>query len=495
MLVLASTSFHANAFSAVAFSQSANRVGASMDAPSEQQAREAAIGNCKQNGGGSDCQVFKLSAETGWAAVFMTCGQTCGVTAVTGRQSEKLAQADAKRDCESYYKNPCQLISKWQESIGGGKVETQSIEAQSEKSENNRGQRPITPATQQRESTYNNKPGHAEIVLSGEKYSLLVKKPPFTTGPLGFANSREETVNRGKNDVFVDSSTRFIARFPNYGSGVSYFVKIRDSVKANGVVVSSGDDLAKEMIESSGFEFSNAQKLDVTQPAIPGAKAVGYSARGVPYGDVMHGMKAVYVYSVTLPEKRTAYALMASVLTPIDNDILKKSNYNLDPKEIPAAYDVAFSDIARVMDGQKDKNKIFQVSEQGIAEAVVYGKGVEYWRKKFKDSVIHQKAGAVACQYNSFPEKRKITAALPLLVCKMYLSYKDESDDVKVKFSEAEEYIQLVDPKQNLTRSQEALDFLSGSEKTQMKNDLLQSVELAGAAMKWLMKNIELSQN
>lgn len=490
-MLLTAASFQVNAFSAVAFSQSANRVGAAMDATSEQQARDAAIGNCKQNGGGSDCQVFKLTAETGWAAVFMTCGQTCGVTAVTGRQSQKQAQADAKRDCESHYNNPCQLVSQWEESVGRGKVDTPSIVAKPEKA----GAKNTNEATPQREPNNAQQVGQTKTVLPGEKYSLIVNKPPFTTGPLGFANSREITINSGRNDVFAESSTRFIARFPHYGSGVSYFIKMKDSVKANGVVVTSATDLAKELIENSGFKFSESTKLDVQQPTIPGAEAIGYFSRGIPYNNEMHGMKAVYVYSVILPGKRTAYALMTSLLTPIDNEILKKGNFHFDPKNLTNAYDAAFMDIMSIMDDRKDKNKDFQINEDGIAEAAVYGKGVKYWEKKFSDSIIYQRTGAVACQNDSFPRKREISDALPFLVCRTYLSYGKGWENVIVKSSEAEEYIQLIDPKQKLNRSQEALDFLSGSDKTQVKNDLVQSVELAGAAIKWLMNNVELRQN
>ena len=106
---------NAQAFTAVAYSNSASRVGASMNAPSKEAAMAAAVENCKTNGGGSDCKVFKVTEERGFAAIFMTCANGCGVTAVTGGASKELARANAKRDCENYYKSSCQLVSELEE--------------------------------------------------------------------------------------------------------------------------------------------------------------------------------------------------------------------------------------------------------------------------------------------------------------------------------------------------------------------------------------------
>lgn len=481
----------AQAYTAVAFSSSTNKFGGAKNAITKAEAMTEAVANCKRNSGGDDCQVFKVSDKTGFSSIHMACaGGGCGVTATTGRATQEEAHTLAKQDCEKQFGVKCKPVAEWEEKIGSGKADTPSVVAKPEKAE----AKNTNEATPQREPNNAEQVGQTKTVLPGEKYSLIVNKPPFTTGPIGFANSRKTTVNSGRNDVFAGSSTRFIARFPHYGSGVSYFITMKDSVKTNGVIVTSAADLAKELIENSGFKFSEATKLDVQQPTIPGAEAIGYFSRGIPYNNEMHGMKAVYVYSVILPGKRTAYALMTSLLTPIDNEILKKGNFNFDPKNITNAYDAAFMDIMSIMDDRKDKNKDFQINDDGIAEAAVYGKGVKYWEKKFSDSIIYQRTGAVACQDGSFPKKREISDALPFLVCRTYLSYGKGWENVIVKSSEAEEYIQLIDPKQNLSRSQEALDFLSGSDKTQIKNDLVQSVELAGAAMKWLMKNVELRQ-
>lgn len=480
LLLLSATPCVVNAFTAIAWSQSGQKGGSVKNAPTKEAAISAAIADCKKSGGGSDCQVFKVTDEPGFVALYATCAKTCGVTAVTGRATAEQARADGKRECEAYYGASCQLAQEWEEVVG-----------------NNVGNFASPSQLSSQSKTYSQKNsskiGQNGIALPGEKYLLLVNKPPFSTGPFGFGNS--PNISTGRNDQFTESSARFIARFENYGSGVSYFVKIKDSIKTIGKVGTTGVEFAKQIFETSGLKFSNATPLDVPQPEIPGAMATAYFASGIPFDNVMHGQKAVYVYSVILPEKGTAYALMTSVLTPINNDVLKKANFKFDPKNISAAYSAAFSDIMTVTDGRKDKTKDFQVNIDGISEAVVYGKGAKYWEKKFSDNILYQKAGAVACQDGSFPEKRKISDMLPLLVCQMYLLKGGGLDNSIEKYSEAEEYVQLIDEKQNLARSQEALDFLSGTDKTQIKNDLTQSVELAGAAMKWLMKNVELQQS
>lgn len=480
LFILGATPCVVNAFTAIAWSQSGQRDGWVKNAPTMETAISAATADCKKNGGGTDCQVFKVTDEPGFVALYATCSKTCGVTAVTGRPTAKQARTDGKQKCEAYYQASCQLVQEWEEVVG-----------------NNVGNLAKSSQLSSESKTYSQKNsskiGQNGIALPGEKYLLLVNKPPFSAGPFGYSNS--PNISIGRNDSFAESSARFITRFENYGSGVSYFIKIKDSIKTNGKVGTTGVDFAKQIFETSGLKFSNATPLDVPQPEIPGAMASAYFASGIPFDNVMHGQKAVYVYSVILPEKGTAYALMTSVLTPINNDVLKKANYKFDPKNISVAYSAAFADIMTVMDGQKDKTKDFQVNMEGISEAVVYGKGAKYWEKKFSDNILYQKAGAVACQNGSFPEKRKISYGLPLLVCKMYLHHGGGLDNSIEKYSEAEEYVQLIDEKQNLTRSQEALDFLSGTDKTQVKNDLMQSVELAGAAMKWLMKNVELQQN
>lgn len=105
----------ANAFTAIAWSQSGQSGGSVKNAPTKDAAISAAIADCKKNGGGSDCQVFKVSDEPGFVALYGTCAKTCGVTAVTGRPTPEQARADAKRECETYYRASCQLAQEWEE--------------------------------------------------------------------------------------------------------------------------------------------------------------------------------------------------------------------------------------------------------------------------------------------------------------------------------------------------------------------------------------------
>lgn len=109
----------ANAFTAIAWSQSGQRGGSVKNAPTKDAAISAAIADCKKSGGGSDCQVFKVTDEPGFVALYATCAKTCGVTAVTGRATAEQARVDGKRECENYYRSACQLASEWQELKGG----------------------------------------------------------------------------------------------------------------------------------------------------------------------------------------------------------------------------------------------------------------------------------------------------------------------------------------------------------------------------------------
>jgi formylglycine-generating enzyme required for sulfatase activity len=99
----------------VAFSNATSSAGASFDAPSKESAMATAVENCKKNGGGDDCKVFKVTEERGFAAVYMACASGCGVTAVTGRPSQLQARMDGRQDCQRYYKMPCKLAVEWKE--------------------------------------------------------------------------------------------------------------------------------------------------------------------------------------------------------------------------------------------------------------------------------------------------------------------------------------------------------------------------------------------
>lgn len=115
LLLLSTAPCVANAFTAIAWSQSGQSGGSVKNAPTKDAAISAAIADCKKNGGGSDCQVFKVSDEPGFVALYGTCAKTCGVTAVTGRPTPEQARADAKRECETYYRANCQLAQEWEE--------------------------------------------------------------------------------------------------------------------------------------------------------------------------------------------------------------------------------------------------------------------------------------------------------------------------------------------------------------------------------------------
>lgn len=106
---------NAQAVTAVAFSNATSSPGASMNAPDKESAMAAAVENCKKNGGGDDCKVFKVTEERGFAAVFMACATGCGVTAVTGRPSQLQARMDGRQDCQRHYKMPCKLALEWEE--------------------------------------------------------------------------------------------------------------------------------------------------------------------------------------------------------------------------------------------------------------------------------------------------------------------------------------------------------------------------------------------
>jgi hypothetical protein len=121
MLILGSASSIANAYTAIAWSESGQKGGTVKNAPTKEAAMSAALADCKKQGGGADCQVFKVTDEPGFVALYATCGKTCGVTAVAGRATAEQARVDAKRDCEAHYKNPCQLAQEWEEKVGGNR--------------------------------------------------------------------------------------------------------------------------------------------------------------------------------------------------------------------------------------------------------------------------------------------------------------------------------------------------------------------------------------
>lgn len=126
LLLLCTTPCVVHAFTAIAWSQSGQSGGSVKNAPTKDAAISAAIADCKKNGGGSDCQVFKVSDEPGFVALYGTCAKTCGITAVTGRPTPEQARADAKRECETYYRANCQLAQEWEED-GTQKSKNQNI--------------------------------------------------------------------------------------------------------------------------------------------------------------------------------------------------------------------------------------------------------------------------------------------------------------------------------------------------------------------------------
>jgi hypothetical protein len=124
LLLLSATPCVVNAFTAIAWSESGQRGGSVKNAPTKEAAISAAIADCKKNGGESDCQVFKVTDEPGFVALYASCAKTCGVTAVTGRDTAEQARADGKRDCEAYHRNTCQLAQEWEEVLANGKPPT-----------------------------------------------------------------------------------------------------------------------------------------------------------------------------------------------------------------------------------------------------------------------------------------------------------------------------------------------------------------------------------
>ncbi len=118
LLLLSTAPCVAHAFTAIAWSQSGQKGGSVKNVPTKEAAISAAIADCKKNGGGADCQVFKVSDEPGFVALYGTCAKTCGVTAVTGRPTAEQARIDGKRECEAYYRTSCQLAQEWEETFG-----------------------------------------------------------------------------------------------------------------------------------------------------------------------------------------------------------------------------------------------------------------------------------------------------------------------------------------------------------------------------------------
>ncbi|WP_374328022.1 SUMF1/EgtB/PvdO family nonheme iron enzyme [Azonexus sp.] len=114
-LTIALACTNAQAFTAVALSNSTSRVGVSMNAPSKEAAMSAAVENCKAHGGGSDCRVIELTEKRGYFAIFMSCDNGCSIALETGSASKEQARADAKRVCERNTGNACQLLTEWEE--------------------------------------------------------------------------------------------------------------------------------------------------------------------------------------------------------------------------------------------------------------------------------------------------------------------------------------------------------------------------------------------
>lgn len=120
----------AYAYTAVAFSNSTNKFGGSKNAATKNEAMAEAIGNCKRNGGGDDCTVFKISNSLGFASLHMGCaGGGCGVTATTGRATQEEAHALAKADCERQFAVKCKPIAEWVETVGSGETPPSQIAA------------------------------------------------------------------------------------------------------------------------------------------------------------------------------------------------------------------------------------------------------------------------------------------------------------------------------------------------------------------------------
>ena len=106
----------AHATTAVVFSESTGRYGVAWNEPGKDAALKKALEDCKHRGG-KDCKPVKITDEPGFGVVATTCaGNYCGLSVIAGRRSARQAEADAVKDCNSYYgTRDCRAYDNWEE--------------------------------------------------------------------------------------------------------------------------------------------------------------------------------------------------------------------------------------------------------------------------------------------------------------------------------------------------------------------------------------------
>lgn len=465
VVILSAASGMAHAFTAIAWSESGQKGGSVKDAPTKEAAISSALADCKKNGGGADCQVFKVTDEPGFVSLFATCAKTCGVTAVAGRPTAEQARADGKRDCENHFKNPCQLAQEWEER--GASISNATIPrpANDGKINNNNDD----PSKDTRKSTN---------TLEGKIYKLVVNVPPYAKGPFKALNV--PGISMFENDEFLEGSIRFYSRLPTSRSGVNYTIHYWETKNntTSGKFGSSADELAKKALARIGLADAEKAEVKFPTPNIPGASAVGYLSNGVAYNNPYHGQRVAYVYAVMLPNKKAGYAISSSVLEPLN--------------------DIQFERIL----GKKPSTgleKIPDVLKAGFWHmAANYTKGESYWKQAFKENPYYKRSGALVSVAESYPDIKKNISqkdfdAYKGAIARIYGAYGGigPKEDGAAYFFEAEDYVQLVDMQQNARGSKEAESFLLDGTSSERSEEFQVMNAKALKAMNWLFKNIE----
>ena len=119
----------ASAVTAVAFSPSTDRYGVAWNEPDKETALRKAKEDCLHRGGAKDCKQLRVTEEKGFGAIAQTCaGDFCGLSVITGRPSAKQAEADAVKDCNSYYgAQDCRVYDNWEERRGAAVTQNPSV--------------------------------------------------------------------------------------------------------------------------------------------------------------------------------------------------------------------------------------------------------------------------------------------------------------------------------------------------------------------------------
>lgn len=493
----------AHATTAVVFSESTGRYGVAWNEPGKEEAIKKATEDCRYRGGGKDCKPVKISDTPGFGTVAQTCaGGFCGISIITGRRSEAEAEREAVKDCNSQYgTNSCRAYDRWREN--GVKSESPVLAKESVPQSTSSPNSTITNTdkkaksdgyrlNEQAKPTVGDK---NQVTLSGGQYSLAINKPPFTKGPLGALNQTGAPV--ASNGAIMEGSAKFNARFPLAGAGVSYVAHFWEATNKGARVFASVDDVVVKALERIGLKREDATPAKVPDSGIPGAVTVGYFAYGLPFNNVFHGERTAYIYAVLLPDKSAGYALISSVVTPVDKSKLVDAGIKVkaDASDVSKSYAIKFWDMYNDLSSSVLDERIRRGGNDGIiAAASDNGKGKSYWRAKFERDQLMKKAAAVACVRDSFPGiRKKYGDGSVSLICKLFVLYGLDPRDL-MPLSEAEDYVQLIDPEQADMPSKEAMAFIEADATDTDKNSSARSVKQAASAMNWLIKNYQFSR-